>query len=289
MGFITGVVDVQDATGKSVVVQTADGTRPALVVKMGAGVVASYAKSGDQGIVTLAAAAALSGTSLTLGGQTPPQAVVDALPAFAAATMPVPLARVTIPLNKYANIELDVTFGLVVPALGFCTLGRWVGTIWGQNGGMAILSGQLDDTGRSNISSPFALGVAPIGNNDPAGLLIATSGADLIVTVTPIDLVTPFVGGGVSASGAWAASQAVTGSVQGSGTSLGLGVGNNILAAHAKWYFYTTGTTAAMGTGPSHTSGSAADGTATAYYGGTVAAGVPMVVTVTWRKIEIGP
>jgi hypothetical protein len=194
-----------------------------------------------------------------------------------------------------AAIELDVSAAIQVAALGYYTFARWVTTITILSGGFTSggttlywAGSSANDQGRTALGPPFGVSNAYSFNSLDATL----SGTTFTLTLGPIDLVTPYVGTSMS-SGAWAQTKQVTGSVQGSGTTLGVGLGNTILSApNGHWYFYTVGggggATNSSGTGPTHTSGSAADGTATAWHGGLVSAGVPMMVTVTKREIHIG-
>ena len=231
------------------------------------------------GQVTGYTSVALAG--LSLGSGTSQVTVGSAL---SAATSSVTLASVIVPTGKAARIQLHVTAAINVAALGYWTFAEWSGTVAVISGGLALTGGANNDAAGTFIGSPFGVS----STVDFAGLTGTAVGNVETIQLAPIDLATAYTGITMP-SGAWAQSKAVTGTVQGSGTALGVGSNNTILSANSKWYFYTAGTTSNTGTGPSHTSGSAADGTATAYYGGTVAAGVPMVVTVTWRQIEVGP
>lgn len=53
MSMITALVDVRDSNGDSVVLVNPDGTRPTLVLQLGAGFTGTFAKSGDLGIITI--------------------------------------------------------------------------------------------------------------------------------------------------------------------------------------------------------------------------------------------
>jgi hypothetical protein len=220
-------------------------------------------------------------TGFAFGTQTPPQAQVDVGTAASAALAPVTLAQVTVPLNKAVTIQLHVSVSILIPALGAFLWSKWGGVLAVINGGTTFGFDSNNDAAETFMGAPFGV------SGQIGGLATSTSGLVQTVTLAPIDLATAYTGTTMP-SGAWAASKSVNGTVQGSGTALGIGTNNTVLAAGGHWYFYTAGTTNGSGSGPTHTSGSASDGSATAYFGGTVAAGVPMTVTVTWRQVETG-
>lgn len=65
MALLTSVVDIQDANGNSFVPPDVDGTKPLKIIRLSSDIAASYAKSGDLGIVTLSVAPGAGGNVAT--------------------------------------------------------------------------------------------------------------------------------------------------------------------------------------------------------------------------------
>jgi hypothetical protein len=109
MAFITAVTDVQDSTGVSVVAANADGTRPPLAVRLGAGLVATFAKEGDVGIVTVAtsAPAAILGKCTTVG---PASATLLTAPLAASAIVALHLRVLAMLPSGYFSIMADTGY-----------------------------------------------------------------------------------------------------------------------------------------------------------------------------------
>lgn len=64
MAFITAFVDIRGADGVSLVPQNADGTTPTKVLQLDSSMSASFTKSGDLGIVTIAASLNLTSAAI---------------------------------------------------------------------------------------------------------------------------------------------------------------------------------------------------------------------------------
>lgn len=167
MALVTAVTDVQDAAGVSLVIENADGTRPALALRIGAGLTVSYAKDGALGVLTVGLAAGLATT-------VPPTITTDATPRTVA-TIPIPAgSNVALQLRLIATLAPGQVNANLGPAV------YRVETFAGRTGTGAPQPGSVKNT--SDVSPPFVAflaGSAAAGAGD-----INFSGNSLVIQVS---------------------------------------------------------------------------------------------------------
>ena len=223
MGFITGIVDVQDANGNSIVQATGpNATRSPLVLKMSSTISASFAQSGDQGLVTLATAgsgAALSGSSLTLGSQTPPQ--FQESPNASQQTTSnatITLTTYAVPAGKMTVIQIQVFACIFTSTTAFIYNNTAQAVVVRVGSGAVVtnpVNGPVNFFSNSSPAAPFA----SAGN--PGGLGFTVVGTSVVLSAQ-----------GLGTPGAWSETTYTVGqlvtkssniygviSISGSGTS----------------------------------------------------------------------
>ncbi len=199
MAFITAVTDVQDSNGDSVVVQNADGTRSPLALRLGAGLAATFAKSGDRGIVSVDISTVPIDSQTTTDGST-----VSLGPSIA------------LPPSSVTLIRFGVVGRLQTAATTLAA--AWIGSIlcYRLATGNATVKGTTFDSGFAGGPAPFNLGgvgftgalspaavqIQAVGVSAPSAWSATTYTAGQLVTKTSnVYIVTSISGSGTSTTG----------------------------------------------------------------------------------------